>query len=599
MQNLQNSKFKVKLCQILVRTGDLNGNFKQIIEQVEAMSDESIDLLVFPEAALTGYCCGALWENVDFVVDQKKLLFEISTTIPFNRAVVLGFINYLGIDKDGYPILTNSAAILNNGHINIYDKQLLATRDHHEDVKYFKAGTESKVFDLTLWQGNLKIGVPICEDLWFNDHERNIPLEMKELGAELLVSINQSYFHYDKMQMRIQLANDIVDKCGIPLIYVNAVGVGDIVKNVMIFDGGSFAINGNNHIKIVSRFESSNTIVSSSWLFANCTFSKSDIVYKCDKYKQITDAIIFAQREIFELSNIEKAQVHLSGGIDSAVVAVLSVLAETVDADTETVFITNPSNENSTETKNYAMHVASKLNRKLYWEFINETVEALSNAHQKAFSPEKLSVGVLTCAHAVGRTVMGLMASHEFGTGIVPTANHTEIVLGWANFHDIGSIGVYAPIGDLTKTEVFELAEHLNCSAETDLIPTQLYDGSLMPAAELPDAKFDPIDYFLQSGICANMIRLRMSRKQQMCAFNNRELRLEYFKPLKVYGMDPNDLAAVYKTEEYVFEQALEYAYRKARTSVYKAAQGAPILILSPRSRGFSNRETLYQLYKG
>ena len=591
-----NHNFNVKICQMLVRTGDLEGNFKQVIDEIHKMVEDEIELLVFPETALTGYCCGALWENVDFVVKQKQLLFEISIALPFNRAVVIGFVNYLGQDTDGYPILTNSAAIINNGHISVYDKQLLATRDHHEDVKYFKAGTESKVFELILWHGKIKIGVPICEDIWFKDHTRNIPEEMRRLGAEMLVSINQSYFHYDKYEDRFNLAKGIVKTCRIPLVYVNAVGVGDIVKNIMIFDGGSFVMDTFEQVQDhLARFMSeSRKIHIDDILYVDSP--KVDLPSNAfDKYDQISSAIVFAQQEIFALSHIKRAQVHLSGGIDSAVVAALSVCAETGG---ETVFITNPSNENSPETKNYAMHVATKLCRPLYWEFINESIAALATTHMKAFKTDNVSGGVLTCAHAVGRTVMGLMATHEFGTGIVPTANHTEIVLGWANFHDIGSIGVYAPIGDLTKTEIFELAEHINAKAEDEIIPRQLYDGSLMPAAELPDAKFDPINYFLQSGICANMIRLRMSKSQQMEAFVNKKLRLEYFKPLHVYGLDPENIYAVYDVNPGEFSDALDYAYRKAKISVYKAAQGAPILILSPRSRGFSNRETLFNLYR-
>jgi len=594
--NKNEHNFNIKVCQTLVRTGDLEGNFKQVIDEVNKMAEEEVEILVFPETALTGYCCGALWENTEFVVKQKQLLFDISVSLPFNRAVVIGFVNYLGQDADGYPILTNSAAVINNGHIGIYDKQLLASRDHHEDVKYFRAGTETKTFELTLWHGKIIIGVPICEDIWYKNHTRNIPQEMIHQGAELLITLNQSYFHYDKYKERIDMVSELCTKIRKPLIYVNAVGVGDIVKNVMIFDGGSFVVDSFGRVQDhLGRFgPESRKIHTDDILYADDP--KEDLPSDAfDKYIQISEAIIFAQREIFELSHIKKAQVHLSGGIDSAVVAALSVCAETGG---ETIFITNPSVENSVETKNHAMHVATKLCRPLYWEFIDDAVGALSDAHRFAFKKDPISNGALTCAHAVGRTVLGLMATHEFGTGIVPTANHTEIVLGWANFHDIGSIGVYAPIGDLTKTEIFELAEFINLRAGNEIIPKQLYNGDLMPAAELPDAKFDPINYFLQSGICANMIRLRMSKSQQMDAFQNKTLRLEYFKPLRVYGLDPENVKAVYDVHPDEFETALDYAYSKARISVYKAAQGAPILILSPRSRGFSNRETLFNLYK-
>ena len=593
---MKNLRFQIS--QTIIRTGDLEGNYRQVINEIDRMAEKHIDILVFPETALTGYCCGALWENADFVVEQKKLLFDISVSLPFNRAVIIGFVNHLGLDKDGYPILTNSAAVINNGHIGIYDKQLLASRDHHEDVKYFRPGSESKVFELTLWCGKITVGVPICEDIWFKDHEKNVPREMCDLGAELLISINQSYFHYGKMRERIDMARMICCDVSVPLVYANAVGLGDIVKNIMIFDGGSFVMNRKG--KIVTgcpEFAASTLVVGGDLIFNNnCVdVDAADEGIIGTKYSTISEAIIFAQREMMALNNIKKAQVHLSGGIDSAVVGALMVYAEQEPGDT--VFITNPSVDNGDETRGYANHVATMLGVDLMWENIDGMVSELLGTHSATF--KDYTPGVVTCAHAVGRTVLGLMASHQLKSCIIPTCNHTEIVLGWANFHDIGSIGLYAPIGDLTKTEVFELAEFINESAKAEVIPHQLYDGGLMPAAELPNAKFDPIDYFLQSGICANMIRLRMSKHQQLEAFESGTLRPEYFKPLKAYGIGPSYHDAIYKLYNRTqFSEALDYAYAKARTSVYKAAQGAPILILSPRSRGFSNRETILNLYK-
>jgi NAD+ synthase (glutamine-hydrolysing) len=568
---------KYSLHQIKVVTGDIARNFEKIRACILEDKQNNVTLSVFPETAITGYMCGSLWDRTDFIQAQYDKIYELQKyleEINYEGTVIIGFIDYLGMHTNGFPKLKNAAAIIDFNEVRIYHKQLLASADHHEDKKYFDPGHESKVFTCIAGGYTIKIGVLICEDAWINDHSRNIPAEMVHAGAELLVHINQSYFYYGKQAKRMKLWKTISKSLGVPFISVNAVGVGDILKNVVIFDGQSaiFDFNGD-CVYLAPAFEEVNSII-----------TPQKIIYSpASKYKEITDALIFEQKEFFKLNGITKAQVHISGGVDSAIVAALVTKAMGKE---NTILITNPSNLND-DSLQYVKALTENLEIPYYINPIQEIYETFLKVHKESFGKD-LPLSGKSCVHATLRTVQGLACNHMFGAGIVATGNHTEIVLGWATFHDIGSIGVHSLIGDLTKMELYELAAYINKYLyKEEIIPEDLFTGKFKPAAELPDAKEDPIDYTVQSGICAMLIRERKNKSQIIKELIEEIPNPDYF---------PNaDEVRKYSKEE--LEKQVDFAIRKMKTSVYKAAQSAPIVIISPRSRGFSNRETLLNFY--
>lgn len=574
------NNLKITIGQINTISGDIEGNFNKILNIIS--ENKTSDIIVFPETAISGYCVGALWDNVNFIVEQEEKIKKLLKYIPINQVVIVGYVRFLGLKKNGYPRLRNSVAIINNGVIESYDKQLLADSDHHEDKKYFEFGTESKVFKVNTSQGELTIGTPICEDVWFNDHRRNIPKEMKELGAEILIVPNQSYFYYNKQKKRKELFGAIAKDNGIPVVTVNSNGIGDIVKNIMIFDGGSMIFNEKG--MLVREFPQFN-----EWTRTH-NLNKSNVKVselRREKYEEILEALIFEQKEMFRLLGLKKAQVHISGGLDSAVVGY--IVSKAMGKE-DSVFITNPTILNK-DSLSLASKVADNLGVKLETNPLQGIYDKFMEIDKSSFGDDLSDTGRAS-VQAVLRTVQGLAASHRFKSGIVATGNHTEIVLGWASFHDIGSIGVHAPIGDLTKTELYELCAYINKKEEKEIIPKGLYDGSIKPAAELPDSMEDPIDYWLQSGICAEIIRNHKSKPELINEFENKSLTKDFFPTLP----DGRTIYDTYSLEE--FGKEVEFAFSKSRMSVYKAAQGAPIVVISPRSRGFSNRETIINKYQ-
>lgn len=580
-------KAKISIHQINTVTGDLDGNTQKIKDCLNKDAVDNVDISVFPETAISGYMCGSLWDRLDFVKNQSKKLKEIRDhykSIGMKGVVVIGYVSLNGVKRNGFPRLKNTVAVIDEHSIRNYSKQILADTDHHEDRKYFTPGSETKVFTVDLPNvGEVTIGTPLCEDAWNDSHHRDIPQEMIKMGAEILIIPNQSYFYYGKQQIRIKQFSKIAKHNMVPVIATNSVGVGDILKNILIFDGGSLVFNHNGRlVKELPRFEE-----------ADSTFKLGElepiILPTCNKYEEITKAIIFEQKEFFSLCGIQKAQVHVSGGLDSSIVAALVYKAMGKD---NIELISNPSSLNQ-KSKDYVAQMDEKLGTRTWWHPIQSIVdmmERVDNDHMIADGAPELSDTAKASIHAVLRTVLGLSDSHRFKSGIVSTGNHTEIVLGWASFHDIGSIGVHAILGDMTKVELYELSAYINdVLYGEEIIPYDLYNGNFKPAAELPDAMEDPIDYWVQSGICASLIRDRKTKDDLIWDYQNHLLNKDYF---------PN-MDEVYKYNIESWKSELDFAISKMRISVYKAAQSAPIVIISPRSRGFSNRETLINKYKG
>lgn len=584
---------KISLNQINTVSGDIKGNYEKVLEKTNIALSNGADIIVFPETSFSGYCVGALWDNLDFVLEQENCVRELIKVVPYNKCVIVGYVSYHGTKPNGFPLLKNSVAIINKNRIKRYDKQLLANADHHEDRKYFKAGSKSKVFKIQLEKEEVTIGTPICEDIWYKDHTRNIPEEMVKMGAEMLVSVSQSYFYYGKQKNREELIKGLRD-LKVPIFSVNSVGVGDIVKNIIIYDGSSISYVPNDIEPIqMKRFEEDTheLVLHKNYNGTfNIVYKESSYVdnsKKENKFEEIIDAIIFEQKELFKLIGIEKAQVHISGGLDSTIVMALSILSMGKD---NCVFITNPTSLN-TRSLPMVKTLSENFDTTIYVNNLDEVYEKTNEMDTLAFGSELNPVGRATM-QAVLRTVQGLSACHRFNSGIVATGNHTEIVLGWASFHDIGSIGVHAPIGDLTKLELFELCEHINQRFKDkgytmeNVIPEDLFNGRIVPAAELPDSMEGPIDYYIQSGLCAEVIRNRKTKSNLILDFENKRLTPDFF---------PEDIYDKYTIED--FKKEVDFTLSKSRVSVFKAAQGAPIVILSPRSRGFSNRETIINKY--
>lgn len=570
---------QVSLAQIRVKSGDIEGNLSRIIGALNEVPGDA-EVVLFPEMCVSGYNCGCLFEYEQFIQDclfAVERIAKEAATINKELIVVVGSPRFADKPQDdiGNVRLHNSAFVLKNGRVlHVYDKRILANDYHHEDRKYFVPGSTSPLVP------DLPLAILICEDIWHeavcDDLYNSIRAqELKnKLKVQDLLVLNFSYYCAGKLSKRHELAQNIAQR-GLDVHYCNAVGVGDITKNILLYDGASFVAYSDGGMLSADRYTSGVYSNANMW------------VHSCPSWESETfDSIVYAVRYAWEEFGLKCVQVHLSGGVDSGIVGVVAVYALGAK---NVVFVTNPGQHTSKTTLKLANQLADSLQVLLEVLPVFPLEKALNKVFEKLGAVSAIAQSTIS---AVGRTVIGLtMTNQKYSegkpTGILATGNHTENYLGWCNFHDIGSIGVMQPIGDLTKTELFSLCRYINQLEGSIFIPAELLDGTVKPMAELADTDVDPFDYYLYSGICAEMLRNRTTPRQLIEQFEKRRLDKQSF---------PGD--DIYKYGRSVFVAACDDVVRRSKISVYKSAQHAPVLVLSKRTRGFSARETLINHYK-
>lgn len=594
-------KLKVALAQIKTITGDLFANTNKILEAIQKAEESGADIVVLPETAISHYCCGDLFLHNGFINHQLEFLHK--KIIPFtkdkNVCVLLGFVDRKGIEKDGFPILYNSCAVIQNGLMQTYDKILLARRGQHEDTRYFEPGDEIKVFDLDIRGQKLKFSPVICQDIWNNECKRDIVKECVDKGAKFVVALNQSYYYFGKQYNRKRLISDHCLNNKIPMVYLNSLGVGDITKNVIIYSGESFICNeiGNvvdecksfeEDLKIVD-LHIDNPIMDKVLQFRNEFYDHK--LNKNEKYEEIFHALKFSAKEFFDACGLKHPMVYVSGGVDSALVSV--IIAKSFDPK-DVIFVSSPTEDNGNITKGNAQQIADNLGVKLYWASMQEAYTGFIEGYKKCFNEEPSPISKASF-QAVGRTAQSIGISHRFGAvGNVGCSNHTENILGFSAFHDVANSSAIGLINDLTKIEIYEFCSFLNEYFKTELIPRGLYDGTIKPMAELSDNKGeDPYDYTLYAPICSCLIRYQMDAKELIDSFKTKNLNVEEFV------LWPNGKSVYDNVSFEEFEKAVWNCFRLSKKSVFKSASAGPTVIISPISRGFSSRETLINQYRG
>jgi|GEM_PF-2150436 len=574
---------RVAIAQINTVTGDLKGNSQRIVKAIERAHQEGADVVVFPAKALTGHCAGVLFEQQYFIADQQRYLYEdIATRVPADLTAVIGFVGFVDLEPEAAKAKADGQRHLPVGHLPVPSMTDL--------MAIIQDGRVASVCE------NRSGGAQICE------------INVRGHNVRLALILNQERFAYGQLPERRERCATLACENGTPLVFVNTVGIGDTMKEFHIFDGGSMAICQNGKLlSTLARFAEDFSIVKfdldnpvatacdramaahntapatpAPATPAPATPAPAPAAATPEKYEEIYEALKFAAREVFRLSGLKKAQVHISGGVDSAVVGALAVDAFGPE---NTVFITNPTVDSSEPLKNIAQEIARNLGMPLRSNPTGPIYDETVRQHIAAFGVEPTPAGRASI-QAVTRTVQGLAASHTFKTGILAAGNHTEIALGWASFHDIGSSGVMSLIGDLSKREVFALADYINrrfTSASgrhekpNKPIPRILFDQDeaqfIKPAAELADSKVDPIDYDIMSGVCALLAREHLGPEEIIRQFNERSLDMELF-PKTIYQ------------KEDVFADEVWKAFSMSQRATYKAGQAAPTPLVAPRRPG-------------
>jgi NAD+ synthase (glutamine-hydrolysing) len=452
---------KIALCQINLTIGDFQNNTKKIIELINKSRHEKCQIVVFPELAVSGYPPLDLIENRDFIQQNHLALQKIINSTD-DIAVILGSINSVN-NK-----LYNSAFVIKNKEIlHIQNKTLLPNYDVFDEKRYFNSGYEYNLININ----NLKIGVLICEDIWFDvykDKYQIDPLQkIMQLNPDFLIVIAASPFSKNKLNNRISICKNINLVHNIPLIYLNTVGAQDEI----IFDGNSFYVDAEYSDFCKSFYEDYKIIDLSSLNTRNILLNDID-----NEIESIYDALVLGIKDYFAKTGINKAVIGISGGIDSAVVAPLTVAALGKE---NVIGLILPSVYNADSSLSDAETLAKNLGIKYHFISINNLFNNYKNDLKDIFAGYKEDVTEENIQSRIRGNLLMAVANKINGM-VMTTGNKSEFSMGYATLYG-DLIGGVAPLGDLLKRDVYKLGRFIN--NEKVIIPENIFDKE--PSAEL------------------------------------------------------------------------------------------------------------------
>lgn len=464
---------KIALAQLNFHIGNFEGNYAKMKAAIADAKAEGADIICFPELAVTGYPPRDFLEFKNFVemaIDTVHQLAKLADKI----AIVVGAPSKNPIieGKD----LFNSAYFLAEKKVQyVANKALLPTYDIFDEYRYFEPAT---TFHTITYKGK-KIALSICEDIWNVANENPLyticPLdEVAHEQPDFIINISASPFSFSHADDRIRIIKANTQRYQVPVFYVNHVGA----QTEIIFAGGSVVAN--QHGDIVAEMPFFQESVQT---FDLDTIKKShkDAILPKTKIALIYDALILGLRDYFQKLGFKKAILGLSGGIDSAVVAVLA--SDALGADNVRCILL-PSQYSSDHSVNDARSLAENLGcqydivpiESIYGSFMEE-LDIHFRGLPFSLAEENLQARI--------RGTLLMAFSNKFGNILLNTSNKSEAAVGYGTLYGDMNGGL-SIIGDLYKTEVFELARYIN--RDNEIIPINTITKP--PSAELrPDQK--------------------------------------------------------------------------------------------------------------
>ncbi|HTX73446.1 MAG TPA: NAD+ synthase [Rectinemataceae bacterium] len=462
--------------------------------------DRRPELIVFPELAICGYPPMDLLDQDSFVEDSLASLRRLQRELPMGVAVAVGLVDR-NRSGQGRPLL-NSISVIKDGEIVFSQaKTLLPTYDVFDEARYFEPARERRVFEL----GGRRIGFAICEDIWWE--EPPVPglrypvdpvKDLLDAGADLLIVPSASPFHVGKLELRIRLSRNAAREGGVPLLYCNLLGANDS----LVFDGRSFAMDAEGGILALSGWDEEILSVDVPQPLRSARPGRDSLAPRLDpppeptpaatavedRWEEMERALVLGVRDYMRKCGFQKACVGLSGGIDSAVVALLA--ARAVGSENVTC-ISMPSRYSSAGSVSDSVELCRNLGLKLESLPIEEPFSAFLKTLEGSFAgrPPDCTEENLQ-ARIRGDLLMAW--SNKFGSLLLTTGNKSELATGYCTLYG-DMCGALAPIGDLLKTEVFALCRSINERArrrgETPPIPEAILTKP--PSAELRPNQVD------------------------------------------------------------------------------------------------------------
>jgi len=505
---------RIAMAQLNATVGNLTGNATKIIQAIQRAKEEQVDIVTFPELAITGYPPQDLLLKPQFLQDNKATLDRIIGKTQGITAVV-GFVDQ---EDDIY----NAAAIIHNQQLlGIQRKVYLPNYGVFDENRYFQAGVPEYIYQI----GDVTFGVNICEDIWYPEG----PTVIQALnGADLILNISASPYYVGKPVHRQRLTAVRASDSVVVVAYNNLVGGQDR----LIFDGGSLIVNQSGqilaqgklfeedfivadidlddvtraklsdprHRKAVLELKLSETPmlrrvyaepVHKEKVSGNLNSSSESILSEVegirtgqpdtsesDPCKEIYDALTLGLRDYVRKNGFNKVVLGLSGGIDSSMVAAIGVDA----LGSENVLgVLMPGPFSSQGSLDDAKALAENLQIQYRIIPITPIFNAFTGQLAEAFEGREPDVAEENIQARVRGTLL-MALSNKFGFLVLTTGNKSEVSVGYATLYGdmAGGLGV---ISDVPKTMVYALAEYRNNLAGHDLIPRNTIEKA--PSAEL------------------------------------------------------------------------------------------------------------------
>ena len=437
----------IALAQLNAHVGHVNHNLELFIAARERAAAQGADIIVSPEMFLSGYPCDDLVLRADFMAEINTALNKLITlSADDGPAIIIG-----APIREG-DALYNSAFIIDNGElIGRRDKVQLPNYGVFDDKRYFAAG------DLKgpVMVRDVPIGLAICEDIWSPD----VCETQAESGAQIIISLNASPFDVAKSDGRMTHAVARLTETGLPFIYVNMVGGQD----ELIFDGGSFALNlkGQLATQLPQMTEMVSLVHCQSDFDDNFTLTGS-LSPSEPSLSVIYRALMLGIRDYVTKNGFPSVALGLSGGIDSALVAALAV--DALGADKVRCLML-PSGYTADISEIDADDMANRLSIQIDSVPIGKGMKAVDEMMAPLFAGTKVDVTEENVQSRL-RGLLLMALSNKFGSMILTTGNKSEYAAGYATLYG-DMCGGYAPIKDVWKTIVFDLAKwrNENCRA--------------------------------------------------------------------------------------------------------------------------------------
>jgi len=469
---------RAALCQVDTTVGDFAGNVERVLAAAERAAAQGATLAVFPELAVCGYPAEDLLLREAFVDEHDRALEDLARRAPAGVSLLVGCLerNADAAARGGRG-LYNAVALVGGGAARVVArKSLLPTYDVFDESRYFEPwrAPEQNLVEV----GGVRVGVVVCEDSWNDERffgRRSYAVDPVErvvgAGAELVVNLSASPWARGRTALRARMVVAAARRHGVPMLYVNQVG-GDVELQ---FDGGSLAAKASGIAAQPVAFEEAVTVVDTDQEW-RAELEERPLV------ELQHAACVQGIRAYVRKFGFTKVVLGLSGGIDSALVAALAVDALGADNVTGVGMPSRYSSEHSVDD-------ARALAANLGVAFHLLPIAGLQDAFDAALAPvfEGTAPGLAeenVQSRARGTLLMAYANKH--GALLLTTGNKSECAVGYCTIYG-DTNGALAPIADLWKTEVWEMARWLNRDGER--IPTSSIEKP--PSAELRPDQLD------------------------------------------------------------------------------------------------------------